>query len=174
MIRGGTGGRTPCKHGLHFEKRTDLATVISKLPDYSVNGDSVEYQGKQVALLYKKNKIYANLLKPMGVDYEKIVSKKLLPDDAILVFVGKTLFIVETKFQTVAGSVDEKLQTCDFKLKQYKKLVAPLGLKVQYVYVLNDWFKKQEYADVLAYVRSVGCDYFFNEIPLAYFFPVLQ
>jgi hypothetical protein len=49
---------------------------------------------------------------------------------------------IEVKYQQVAGSVDEKLQTCDFKLKQYLKLVASLGIKVEYVYVLNNWFKK--------------------------------
>ena len=168
MIRGGKGGRTPLKHGLRFEKRTDFATVISKIPGYSVVGDSVTFKGKDVARLYKKNKLYAKLLAPMGVAYSKLISKKLLPDDAVLVLVNKTLFIVETKFQTVAGSVDEKLQTCDFKLKQYKKLVKPMGLNVKYVYVLNKWFQKKEYADVLAYIKSVGCDYFFNELPLGY------
>ncbi len=104
----------------------------------------------------------------MDVGYEKLISKKLLPDDAVLVLGNKTLFIVETKFQTVAGSVDEKLQTCDFKLKQYRKLIKPLHIEVKYVYVLNDWFRKKEYKDVLDYIRSVGCDYFFNELPLGY------
>jgi len=168
MIRGGKGGKTPLKHGLRFEKRTDFATVISKIPGYSVVGDSITFKGKDVAMLYKKNKLYAKLLVPMGIDYGKVISKKLLPDDAVLVLVNKTLFIVETKFQTVAGSVDEKLQTCDFKLKQYKKLVKPIGLNVKYVYVLNEWFKKKEYADVLSYIKSVGCDYFFYELPLGY------
>lgn len=166
MIRGGTGGRTPLKHGLRFEKRTDFATVISKISGYSVVGDTVKFRGKDVARLYKKNRLYSNLLAPMGVDSSKLISKKLLPDDAVLVLINKTLFIVETKFQTVAGSVDEKLQTCDFKLKQYTKLLKPLGLKVKYVYVLNDWFKKKEYGDVLAYIKSVGCYYFFYELPL--------
>ena len=168
MIRGGKGGRTPLKHGLHFEKRTDFATVISKIPGYSIVGDSVTFKGKDVALLYKKNKLYAKLLSQMGVDYSKLISKRLLPDDAVLVLVNKTLFIVETKFQTVAGSVDEKLQTCDFKLKQYTKLAEPMGLNVKYVYVLSEWFKKKEYSDVLAYIKSVGCDYFFEELPLDY------
>ncbi|OIO28701.1 hypothetical protein COX86_02615 [Candidatus Micrarchaeota archaeon CG_4_10_14_0_2_um_filter_60_11] len=168
MIRGGKGGRTPLKHGLHFEKRTDVATVIAKIPGYSVVGDTVVFGGKDVARLYKKNKLYTGLLATTGVDYRKLISKKLLPDDAVLVLVNKTLFVVETKFQTVAGSVDEKLQTCDFKLKQYRKLITPLGLDVKYVYVLNDWFRKKEYADVLAYIKSVGCEYFFEEIPLSY------
>lgn len=168
MIRGGKGGRTPLKHGLHFEKRTDFATVISRIHGYSVKDDCVLFKGTDVARLYKKNKLYRKLLAPMDVGYEKLISKKLLPDDAVLVLGNKTLFIVETKFQTVAGSVDEKLQTCDFKLKQYRKLIKPLHIEVKYVYVLNDWFRKKEYKDVLDYIRSVGCDYFFNELPLGY------
>jgi hypothetical protein len=46
------------------------------------------------------------------------------------------------------------------------KLVQPLGLKVEYVYVLSDWFRKNEYRDVLGYINSVNCHYVFNEIPL--------
>lgn len=76
------------------------------------------------------------------------------------------MFIIKIKFQGVAGSVDEKLQTCDFKNRQYQKLLSPLYIQVKYVYVLNDWFKKDEYKDVLGFVKSVGCYYFFNEIPL--------
>jgi hypothetical protein len=91
-----------------------------------------------------------------------------LPDDAIYILKDKILYIVEMKFQIVAGSVDEKLQTCDFKNKQYKKLLAPLGISVKYVYVLSDWFKKTEYKDVLEFIKSVGCYYFFNELPLEF------
>ena len=96
------------------------------------------------------------------------MSKKLLPDDALLVIVRETLFIIEVKYQQVAGSVDEKLQTCDFKRKQYLKLVSNLGLKVEYVYVLNDWFKHESYKDVLAYIHSVNCHYKFNALPLSW------
>jgi len=91
-----------------------------------------------------------------------------LPDDALLVIVRETLFIIEVKYQQVAGSVDEKLQTCDFKRKQYLKLASPLGLKVEYVYVLSDWFNKPEYRDVLAYIHSVNYHYKSNEIPLSW------
>jgi len=168
MIRGGTGGRTPQKHGLHFEKKTDFATLIAKLPGYTVDGDAILFQGKEIARLYQKYKLYSKLLKPLNVDYEKIISKKLLPDDAVLVLVNKTLYIVEKKFQQVEGSVDEKLQTCDFKLKQYKKLVEPLGLKVHFVYVLDRWFDQKKYNDTFDYIRSVGCDYFFEELPMGY------
>jgi len=66
----------------------------------------------------------------------------------------------------VAGSVDEKLQTCDFKRKQYLKLFAPLNRKIEYIYILNDWFKKLEYKDVLDYIIIMGCRYYFNYLPL--------
>ena len=63
-------------------------------------------------------------------------------------------------------AVDEKLQTCDFKRKQYKKLFASIGYDIQYIYLLCDWFKQPQYRDVLKYIKNVKCDYYFNEIPL--------
>ena len=63
--------------------------------------------------------------------------------------------------------MDEKLQTCDFKKKQYQKLMSFLGIKVEYFYLLNDWFREYKYTDVLNYINSVGYHYFFNFIPLS-------
>lgn len=102
------------------------------------------------------------------LDWKSLISKKLLPDDALLVIVRETLFIIEVKYQQVAGSVDEKLQTCNFKRKQYQKLVQAIALKVEYVYILNDWFKDPSYKDVLDYINSVNCHYRFNTLPLAW------
>ena len=76
------------------------------------------------------------------------------------------MFIIEVKTQNVAGSVDEKLQTCDFKKKQYKKLLSQLNMEVEYICILDDWFRKSAYKDVLDYIISVGCQYYFNYIPL--------
>ena len=165
MKKGGKGGGKTIT-GLRFESRISLEKAISSLSHYKVSDDSIYYKGKKVAELYQKHKLYKNLLEPNDIDFKAIVSKKLLPDEAILIIKDKTLFIIEIKFQEVAGSVDEKLQTCDFKNKQYKKLLTPLDISVKYVYVLNDWFKKKEYKDVLDYVKSVDCYYFFNELPL--------
>jgi len=164
MIRGGVGGAKTLT-GLKFESRVDLKEVIKKIPGYTMTGTEVFFLGSKVAELYKKHALYKNLLKPQGIDYRTIISKKLLPDDAIYISNGKELFIVEIKFQAVSGSVDEKLQTCDFKNRQYRKLFDPLGISVKYVYVLNKWFEKPEYKDVLEYVKSVGCYYFFYTIP---------
>ena len=89
-----------------------------------------------------------------------------MPDDSIFVLLNNKLHIIECKHQEVAGSVDEKLQTCDFKKKQYKKLMAPANIDVEYIYLLDDWFKDAKYTDVLNYIHSVGCDYYFEYIPL--------
>lgn len=159
--------------GLNFERHVCFQTLLASKPGYELKtisgkaGKSVFFKGQEVARCFRKNEFY-KFLDEEGVDWKPILSKRLLPDDALLVIVRETLFIIEVKYQQVAGSVDEKLQTCDFKRKQYLKLVTPLGLKVEYVYVLNDWFKDPTYKDVLAYIHSVNCHYKFGSLPLAW------
>jgi hypothetical protein len=172
MKKGGTGGSNTLT-GLNFEGKVDLYKLLSKIPGYRIEksksraGVDVYFEDKLVARCFRKYDFY-KFLDENNINWKKIVSKKLLPDDSLLVIVRETLFIIEVKYQQVAGSVDEKLQTCDFKRKQYLKLVTPLGLRVEYVYVLSDWFKKPEYKDVLDYIQSVNCHYKFNELPLAW------
>ena len=165
MKKGGIGG-AKTKTGLHFESRVDFLTLIKKQLDYDTKGNEIFYKGKRVAFSFKKYGLY-KYLEEKRIDYKNIITKKLLPDDAIFVITKNTFFILEIKFQSGAGSTDEKLQTCDFKIKQYRKLLTPLKVKVEYIYVLNDWFKKPEYQDVLDYINSIdGCSYYFNELPL--------
>lgn len=127
--------------------------------------DKVFFEGELVGRIFKKHGFY-KFLEELEIEWKSLISKKLLPDDSIFVIVANTLFIIECKFQQVAGSVDEKLQTCDFKRKQYQKLLAPANIEVEYIYLLSDWFKKPEYKDVLDYIHSVHCFYFFEYIPL--------
>jgi hypothetical protein len=161
--KGFGGGNTIT--GLNFEREGDILELLKKQKGYTVKGSVIFYEKKEVAQSYRKNSLY-KFLESKGVDYRKHLSKKLLPDEALYVIVNNTLFIIEMKFQKVAGSVDEKLQTCDFKRKQYAKLMAPLNIEVEYIYILSDWFKKPEYKDVLDYIISVGCQYYFKYLPL--------
>jgi hypothetical protein len=164
MKTGGRGGANT-KTGLVFEGKTDLTTFLSKQKHYSVEENDVFYKKELVARVFKKYKFYS-FLEEEGVDWKSIVSKRLLPDDSIYVIVNNTMFIIECKFQQSAGSVDEKLQTCDFKKRQYQKLLSQLNMEVEYIYLLSDWFKKPEYKDVLDYIISVRCSYYFEYIPL--------
>lgn len=165
MKEGGTGGANT-KTGLAFEGKVDFLTFIAKQKDYKVKGNAIFYKGEEVAKSFKKYELY-KYLETQGINYKQFISKRLLPDDAIFVITNNTFFILEIKFQKVGGSTDEKLQTCDFKIKQYRKLLAQLNVEVEYIYILNDWFKKPEYKDVLDYIISIkGCSYYFNYLPL--------
>lgn len=172
MKKGGTGGEKT-KTGFHYEKKVDFRDLILKNRGYSLkeipqkSGLGVFFEGKLVARCFRKNEFYG-FLKENNIDWRKIISSKLIPDDALLVIVRETLYIIEIKYQQVGGSVDEKLQTCDFKRKQYQKLVSGIGLKVEYVYILNEWFKNPRYRDVLDYINSVNCHYKFYELPLSW------
>ena len=165
MIKGGRKGGSTIT-GLNFEKSRDINTLLKKTPGYEIkNNNQIFYKGKEVAHSYKKHGLYV-FLKKEGVDYKKHISKRLLPDEALFVITNNTIFVIEVKTQKVAGSVDEKLQTCDFKLKQYKKLFSTLNIEAEYIYILDEWFKRPEYKDTLDYIISVGCQYYFHYLPL--------
>jgi hypothetical protein len=176
MIRGGIGGSNT-QTGIQFEGIVDIVTYLNNdVNGYSciakplnnkkqTMGFDIYYNGELVAESFKKHELY-RYLDAVGVNWQNILSKKLLPDDAIYVINNNTVFIIEVKYQEVAGSVDEKLQTCGFKLSQYKRLFAPLNHNVEYVYILNNWFRKPEYSDTLDYIIHMNCRYYFEYLPL--------
>lgn len=120
-----------------------------------VDNDSIELS---------KHALY-RYLKEHNIDWQQLISRKILPDQAFFNEQTKNFKVYEKKTQENGGSADEKLQTCDFKLKQFKKIGAAIGAtNVSYTYILNDWFKQPRYKDVLDYIRSIdGCDYIFRE-----------
>lgn len=167
-IKGGFGGANTNANGLPFEHKTSLHTALELAGFEVIEGKEfaiVLKNGKEIGASAPKQKLY-KLLTNLEIEHENRLSKQLWPDEALFVHDSRTLFIIEKKYQEVSGSVDEKLQTCDFKRKQYVKLVAGGHLTVEYIYVLNDWFRDAVYTDVLEYIKSVGCHYYFNEIPL--------
>jgi len=176
MVKGGVGGGNT-QTGIYFEGRVDIVTYLeNSVEGYSCvskafnsknqsMGFDIFYKGDLVAQSFKKYELY-RYLENIGVNWENILSKRLLPDDAIYVISNNTVFIIEVKYQEVAGSVDEKLQTCGFKLAQYKRLFAPLNHNVEYIYILNDWFRKSEYKDTLDYIIYMNCRYYFEYLPL--------
>lgn len=63
--------------------------------------------------------------------------------------------------------MDEKLPGCHFKKLEYKNLFSPIGYKVEFIYIFNDWFKREEYRDTKQYIREMGGQYFFYQVPLS-------
>lgn len=164
MIRGGIGGGNT-KTGLIYEAKVDLTTFLNDQKGYVVKDMDIFYNEELVGNIFKKHGLY-KFLKQNGIDWRKHLSKQLLPDNSIYVIINNTMNIIEVKHQEVGGSVDEKLQTCDFKKKQYIKLFSELNYKVEFMYILSDWFRQECYKDTRDYIISVGCSYYYNYIPL--------
>ncbi|MCD7883195.1 MAG: hypothetical protein LUI87_05760 [Lachnospiraceae bacterium] len=160
----GGGSRTNA-NGLYFEQTTSLDDALRNA-GYTVE-DCCVYRGKeQIGMSVQKRNLYTKFLARKGIDYNAFNSKQWQPDECFINYENQTAFIIEKKFQNSAGSVDEKLPGCHFKKQEYEKLFHPLGYKVEYLYIFNDWFHDPKYLDTLEYIRTMGCYYFFNEVPL--------
>lgn len=160
------GGAKTNINGLRFEQDTNLAEALVA-NGFVVADDGFVYCGEtMVGLIASQHKFYSRFLEPLGINWKNFISKQMRPDEAFINEKDKTVYIIEKKFQNQAGSVDEKLQTCDFKKKQYEKLVRPLGYRIEYIYVCNDWFTQKQYKDVIEYIEECKCQIFFNEISL--------
>jgi hypothetical protein len=164
MIEGGKGGANTNLTGLAFERRTKLEDALREA-GFDVEKFKVSKGGEIIGDLVGQSRLY-KFLEDKDVDWSKRISSRLKPDEALYSIKAKKLTIIEKKWQQVTGSVDEKLQTSGFKLQQYRKLVDGLGIEVQFVYLLSDFFAAPRYADVLAYIRASGADYHFKSIPL--------
>lgn len=112
------GGSATNKSGLTFEEYIDnvFSNQINKSENISIDRNNIIKDGKVYATRYPKWDLYNRLCVELGIKWEDIFSKKLLPDDAILVHETNTIYIVEKKYQNSSGSNDEKLQTPHTKL----------------------------------------------------------
>ena len=169
MIRGGTGGANTMS-GAYFEQIAHGTAPGLPLHKEKLGQFYKEATGKH----YSLSMIRPSKTKGIPKDKEEkakmfegqfLLTKALQPDEAYLDYESSTLTIFEKKVQNCEGSVDEKLQTCGFKIQQYQKIAADLGIKnVYYIFILGEWFKNYYYKDTLAYIRSIpNCDYFFFE-----------
>ena len=91
MKKDGIGGANT-KTGLYFEGRVDFLTFIKQQKNYNVKGNTIFYNGEKVAISFKKYGLY-KYLEENGIDYKKIISKRLLPDDAVFVITNNTFFM---------------------------------------------------------------------------------
>lgn len=164
MIKGGKGGANTNKTGLAFEKRTSLEDAL-QAADFRVEEFKVFRGENLLGELAGKNRLYKYLENNFD-GWTNPLSSKLLPDDALFTVKSNRLHIIEKKWQEVSGSVDEKLQTCGFKIRQYKRLLDGTGLELKFTYLLNDWFTQSGYTDVLDYIEEQGATYHFNSVPL--------
>lgn len=172
MKEGGLGGANTLS-GLRFEVKADLVNAFHQLKGYKAieqNSNKSKwyelyFKDNKVAEIFKKHSFYKVFLKRYNIDWKKYLSTKLLPDQAIYVLNTNRIFIIEMKFQEVGGSVDEKLQTCKYKKQQYEKLLSETDIKVEYCYILSNYFEHTRYKDVKEFIKCAGCDYFIENLP---------
>tara|TARA_B100000902_G_scaffold399544_1_gene470923 strand:- start:4654 stop:5208 length:555 start_codon:yes stop_codon:yes gene_type:complete len=170
-IHGG-GSRTNL-NGLSFEGRTDFIESVKKNKNFTLKRIpllkktyNIVFKDKNIGFYTEKNEFYNFFLKKEEVNWTEFISKKYLPDAVLINQINQTVYIIEKKFQSGSGSVDEKLQTCDFKKKIYTKMITKCKniYKTEYYYLLNSWYERGEYRDVKNYIISVGCRYFIDKI----------
>jgi hypothetical protein len=182
MKKGGTGGSHTARAGSSFEVQVDetlltdldqigyLETAIQKLSGASgpIHGRILQNDlGNKIEMFYKSG-VYKLFFEPRGVHYKDHFSARLEPDIAIYSEREQTLTIIEIKQMTAAGSVAEKLQTCDYKRFYYETLASPLSVKVSISWVLGEYFKTQEsqFQSVYEYMLTKGSKYYFGFLPV--------
>lgn len=102
-----------------------------------------------------------------NINDRDINSKRWKPDEAFINELNKTVYIIEKKFQQTSGSVDEKLATFPFKIREYKRLLDPIGYNLVYMYLLSsNWFDTPKYKDYYDYMDELGCHHYFDILPL--------
>lgn len=158
------------KTWLPFESLVDPRKIIQGLKNYEIKNEfEIFYFDKKVWEIFKHNSLYKLFLEPKWINYKNYISAKLLPDSAIYIIIKNKLFIIEIKKQGWWWSTDEKLQTSDFKRKQYQKLTLKLWIKVEFCFILDEFFKHPRYNDVLNYIVAIGDKYFWwSTLPLEY------
>ncbi len=159
------GGVKTIKNGSNFERMTSLDGFLQSL-GFDIKDNAVYQQGIKIGLSLSKTKLYTAFLQPYGIDYRNYNSKQWQPDECFINLINNTAYIIEKKYQETKGSVDEKLPNCAFKKWEYEKLLKPLGYKVEFIYILSEWFKQEVYKDTLEYIQREGCYYFFDTLPL--------
>ena len=171
------GGNKTNINGLAFERDTDLLDIFERLDNFKVEIITPEKAAKtryakiyksneHIGNFYEKDSLYRELFEPEGYNYKEKEYSLLKPDSVFLNIKNKTAYVIEKKFQSGGGSVDEKLQTCDFKKNfYYQPMFQKLGYKTEFYFVLSDWFDSKSKSLVFEYIEKVKCKYFFNFIP---------
>lgn len=169
MIKGGSGGANTTTGNI-FESNKRVGKAICVNENFDLVGNIIYCKGEKIAENYwdERGNSFNNYLKKNDIKQKDFISKSLRPDEVIII--DDKIFIFEMKTQSVSGSVDEKLQTCEFKKKQYQKLLKPLNKTVIYSYVLDKYFNKKQYDDLFSFIEEKNCFYFFEEVPIDFIF----
>ena len=92
------GGANTNVNGLRLEQETSLSEALCAA-GYLLRDDGYVYHSglleETIALNAPKHKLYKRILEPRGVNWRDILSKQMLPDEALLNFLTDTVYIIE-------------------------------------------------------------------------------
>ena len=161
------GGAQTNRNGLLFEQETSLNDALIDAGFDIYNQYDVYYHNHFVGRSINQNEFPTIFLREHGINDRLINSKRWKPDEAFINEQNRTVYIIEKKFQSSSGSVDEKLATFPFKIREYRKLLDPIGYDIVYIYLLSSaWFDVPRYQDYYDYMEELNCPYYFDRLPL--------
>lgn len=160
------GGANTNRNGLHFEQTTSLNTALQNAGFIIANHFEVYDRNQLLGYSINQDEFSTIFLRQNGINDRAINSKRWKPDEAFINEINKTVYIIEKKFQYTSGSVDEKLATFPFKIREYRRLLDPIGYDLVYIYLLSsDWFNVPKYQDYYDYMDELGCPHYFDNLP---------
>lgn len=161
------GGANTNRNGLHFEQTTSLNTALQNAGFIIANHFEVYDRNQLLGYSINQDEFSTIFLRQNGINDRAINSKRWKPDEAFINGIDKTVYIIEKKFQRTSGSVDEKLATFPFKIREYRRLLDPIGYDLVYIYLLSsDWFNVPKYQDYYDYMDELDCPHYFDNLPL--------
>lgn len=182
MKKDGFGGANTNKVGLEFENKLLLKETLEnigfviKTTQFRNIFQVVNKYGIEKGYIGEKPNIsfydffsdYLSKEFETDISLRKKIISKLMPDKFYFDINKKILYIIECKIQNCTGSTDEKIQTAPYKKFIYDKLLAEYFIKIQFIYIWNEWFENKKYYDVKEYLKIHNVRYFLNELPLEY------
>jgi hypothetical protein len=170
------GGSKTNINGQSFEDKFDLERLFKESnKNYNiVDHNNRKFKSKFKDIFLDDDVLFGHIIQKHSIktffeenniNIYEVISQLLLPDDILVLIEEKTVYIIEKKYQSRFGSVDEKIQTGPFKKHQYKKLFEPVGYKIKYLYILNEFYNDKKYNDVLDYLKLNDCDCHIETFP---------
>ncbi len=174
----GAGGANTNAHGLPYELYTDLSDSYTECQDLSKATPekkpknpmkTVKFAGYDKHVYVGNKSAFHKGMELLGFPMVLSVALGITqpahgcrqPDEAYVDTHRKKIIIIEKKFQQCGGSVCEKIQSGDFKRRQYQKMYPQF--EVHYVYCLSSWFKKNCAAEIDDLVNYSNIPVFFGD-----------
>lgn len=155
------GGANTNVSGLAFESQESVLDYIGKAKGFTKRSESkcknkgkyFSYESSNGLELKVYNQVAFNhcfIKEELKIKYKDKISKELRPDEFVIC--GDKFFVMEKKYQKDNGSVDEKLQSFPFKIRQYSRLLEVPETDIFYIYILSNYFYQDKYKDVRDYI----------------------